>query len=100
MYICTKYGTQKSKSMRVISSREFRDNQKAYFDLAEEERIIVHRGKNRKPVLLTPIEESSESDIYFSDPHVLESIKKGLEDIKAGNVTRIKDPKNIWESIL
>jgi hypothetical protein len=51
--------------MKIITSREFRENQKAYFDLAETERVIIHRGKNRKPVLLTPIDQSTETDIFF-----------------------------------
>jgi len=86
--------------MRIISTREFRENQKSYFDLAEKERIIVHRGKNRKPVLLTPIEESEETDMYFSDPAVIASIKQGIEDVKKGKITTIKDLKNIWADIL
>ena len=86
--------------MKIITSREFREKQKAYFDLSEKERIIVHRGKNRKPVLISTIEESEESDIYFSDPKVMASIREGIEDIKAGRVTKIRDPNNIWQDIL
>lgn len=86
--------------MKIISTREFREHQKTYFDLAEKERVIVSRGKNRKPVLLTPINESSETDIYFSSPNVLASIKQGLEDVKQGKVTTIRDLKNIWADIL
>ncbi|MFW0716282.1 DUF2683 family protein [Pedobacter sp. N23S346] len=29
-----------------------------------------------------------------------DEIKKGVEDVKNGHVTRIKDVQNIWESIL
>lgn len=86
--------------MRIISSREFREKQRAYFDLAERERVIINRGRNRKPVLLTPLSESEESDAYFSDPDVIASIQRGIEDVKAGRVTRITDTENIWESIL
>ncbi|HEY5592868.1 MAG TPA: prevent-host-death protein [Paludibacter sp.] len=86
--------------MRIITTREFRENQKNYFDLAEKERIIIHRGNNRKPVLLIPIEESEETDIYFSDPAVMASIIQGIEDVKNGKVTTIKDLKNIWADIL
>ena len=85
--------------MRIITSREFRENQKTYFDLAETERVIIHRGKNRKPVLLTPLDESAETDIFFSDPAALTSIKQGVEDVKAGKITRISDLKNIWADI-
>ncbi|MEN6618919.1 MAG: prevent-host-death protein [Rikenellaceae bacterium] len=86
--------------MRIITTREFRENQKSYFDLAEKEKVIVHRGKNRKPVLLTPIEETEESDMCFSDPKVIASILRDIEDLKEGRVTRIKDTKNIWPDIL
>lgn len=86
--------------MRIITTREFRENQKNYFDLAEKERVIVHRGKNKKPVLLTPIEESEESDIYFSNHNVIASILRGIEDLKEGRLTGIKDTKNIWPDIL
>ena len=85
--------------MKIITTREFRENQKTYFDLAETERVIVHRGKNRKPVLLTPIDESTETDIFFSNPAVLASIRQGLEEVKAGKITRISDLKNIWADI-
>jgi len=95
--MCTQ---SKLSIMRIITTREFRENQKSYFDMAEKERVIIHRGKNRKPVLLTPIEESEETDLYFSDPNVLASIKQGIEDVRTGKITTIKDLKNIWESIL
>ena len=92
--------TQRITNMRIITSREFRENQKSYFDLAEKERVIIHRGKNRKPILLSTINESEETDIYFSDPSVIASIKQGIEDVKQGKVTTIKNLKEIWANIL
>ncbi len=92
--------TQIITNMRIITSREFRENQKSYFDLAEKERVIIHRGKNRKPILLSTINESEETDIYFSDPSVIASIKQGIEDVKQGKVTTIKNLKEIWANIL
>ena len=86
--------------MRIITAREFREKQKDYLDLAESERIIIHRGKKKKSVLLTPIDEAVETDIFFSDPSILNAIKEGIEDIKAGKVTSIRDPKNIWQDII
>ena len=64
------------------------------------ERVIIHRGKNKKSVLLTPIDESTETDVFFSDPQVLTAIKEGIEDVKAGRVTSIRDLKSIWGDIL
>ncbi|MCE7062348.1 hypothetical protein [Dyadobacter sp. CY343] len=37
---------------------------------------------------------------FFSDPQVLNAIKEGIEDVKAGRVTSIRDLKNIWADIL
>ncbi|MDP4206815.1 MAG: type II toxin-antitoxin system Phd/YefM family antitoxin [Bacteroidota bacterium] len=83
--------------MQVISTREFRDNQKKYLDLVDQnERVIVQRGR-KKTYELRPL---SETEYIQSDPEIMESIRQGIEDIKEGRVKRIKDPKNIWESIL
>jgi PHD/YefM family antitoxin component YafN of YafNO toxin-antitoxin module len=86
--------------MRIITAREFRGKQKAYLDLAESERVIIHRGKDKKSVLLTPINESTETDVFFSDPQILSAIKEGIEDVKAGRITAIRDLKNIWADII
>jgi len=92
--------SNKHHDMRIITTKEFRQNQAVYLDLAEKERVIIHRGNNKKPVLLIAIEESEETGIYFSDPSVTASVKKGIEDVKNGKVTTIKNLKNIWASIL
>ncbi|WP_353135738.1 DUF2683 family protein [Pseudopedobacter sp.] len=39
-------------------------------------------------------------DKWFLDPENIKTLKKGIEDTKAGRVTSIKDVDNIWESIL
>jgi len=39
--------------MMIISSREFRDQQKKYFDLADQnEQVIVQRGKDKAYVIV------------------------------------------------
>ncbi len=47
-------------------------------------------------------EESDEREkainLYGED--AVKAIERGEEDMKAGRVTRVKDTKNIWESIL
>jgi hypothetical protein len=75
--------------MRIITTREFRGNQKIYLDLSEKEKVIVHRGKNKRPVLLTPIQESEETDTYFADPKIIAGVQKGIEDVKAELVKRV-----------
>ena len=80
--------------MQIVSTREFRANQKKYFDLAESETVFVART-NARPIVISVADD----DDYLSKAELL-SIQKGLEDIKNGRTTKIKDINNIWESIL
>ena len=62
--------------MLVISSREFRDHQKKYFELVDNnEQIIVQRAKNRACAVV-PI---TETDRYFSNPLLIERLQKSIE---------------------
>ncbi|MET7259286.1 type II toxin-antitoxin system Phd/YefM family antitoxin [Dyadobacter fermentans] len=72
--------------MLVISSREFRDNQKKYMDLADNnQQVIIQRGKG-KAYALTPV---SEKDRYFMDPEVMAEIREGIEQYRAGKTTKV-----------
>lgn len=83
--------------MRIISSREFNDNQKLYFDLADQnEQIIVQRGKD-KAYMLIPI---TESDRLSTNLALINKIKDAERAIREGKTTKINDIDNIWESIL
>ena len=83
--------------MRIISSREFNDIQKLYFDLADQnEQIIVQRGKD-KAYMLIPI---TESDRLSTNPALINKIKDAERAIREGKTTKINDIDNIWESIL
>ncbi len=86
--------------MKIITSREFRENQKNYFELAEKERVVIHRGSKKRPFLLVPITETMENEIYFSDSKILESIEKGKNEVLNGRTTIIVDATNIWPDIL
>ena len=86
-------GTQKIKPMLIISSREFRQNQRMYFDKADKgEQIIVQRGKN-KSYALTPIKEQ---DVYFNEKMV-QRIKEGLKQARNGEYLEISSSKEIKE---
>ena len=62
--------------MLVISSREFRDHQKKYFELVDNnEQIIVQRAKNRAYAVVPIIE----TDRYFSNPLLIERLQKSIE---------------------
>ena len=96
--------------MLVISSREFRNKQAQYFDLADNrEHIIIQRGKDKsyrllpiteddyithipKEFLCNPFDISPSGDMFWADKRNVEKLKESLaqaeEDIKEGKVTR------------
>lgn len=77
--------------MLVISSREFRQNQKKYFEKADKgEQVIVQRGKN-KAYALTAI---TEDDMYFN-AEMIDRIKQSVNEIEQGNSKRIETAEEI-----
>ena len=79
--------------MLIISSREFRQNQRLYFDKADKgENIIVQRGKD-KAYALTPV---SEDDLYFN-AEMIKKIKKSMKQAENGQVTTINSSEEIKE---
>jgi len=73
--------------MLVISSREFRENQKKYFDLIDQkEQVIVQRGKN-KSYTLVPIDETVK---YFSEPEIKERLERSIEEANQGKLISVK----------
>jgi antitoxin YefM len=77
--------------MLVISSREFREKQAEYMDLADQgEQIIVQRGKN-KAYALTPI---SNDDMYFSK-QMVEKIENAIQESQNGKVRRISGKEEL-----
>jgi len=95
--------------MLVISSREFRNNQAQYFDLADsKEHIVIQRGRNKAyrllPVgeddyishipeefLCDPFSISPSGDVFWADKRNIERLKRLIEhlekDIKDVNYT-------------
>ena len=77
--------------MLVISSREFRQNQKLYFERADKgEQIIVQRGKD-KAYALTPV---SEDDVYFN-AEMVKRIKESMKQAKEGKTKTISTSEEI-----
>ncbi len=77
--------------MLVISSREFRQNQKKYFEKADKgEHVIVQRGKD-KAYALTPI---SEDDMYFN-AEMVDKLKQSILEVQQGKVKKVTTPKEI-----
>lgn len=80
--------------MRVISSREFRDNQKKYFDLVDQnEQIIVQRGKN-KSYVLTPIYQT---DKFFNQSHIIEKLNQSIQELKEGKTVKMGQNESLDE---
>ncbi len=77
--------------MHIVTTREFRANQKKYFDLAESETIFVAR-KNARPIVISVAND----DDYLSKAELL-SIQKGLEDIKNGRIYKMKESDSLTE---
>ena len=75
--------------MLVVSSREFRDSQKKYFDLAVKERVIIKR-KNGFLELVPrgnniPENPSPSGDPWFDDHRNIEELERRLKKHESGD---------------
>jgi len=62
------------------TSRQFRERQKDFFELADKgEKVVIRRGR-KQTYVLTPV---SENDLYFS-PEMIQRIKEAQQEIKEG----------------
>ncbi|MDL2255959.1 prevent-host-death protein [Parabacteroides sp. OttesenSCG-928-K15] len=85
--------------MIVVSSREFRDNQKKFFDLAEEQRVIIKR-KNQFLELVShgnviPESISPSNDPYFDDPRNIADINAGMQEAKEGKAMAMLEGESL-----
>ncbi len=69
--------------MQTVSVTEFRGNLKKYLELAENEKLVIHRN-NGISFLLTPLKDDNE-ECLLSDAQK-KAIDKGLESIAQGRV--------------
>lgn len=89
--------------MIVVSSREFRDSQKKYFDLAEKHRVIIKR-KNHFLELVPrgesiPENVSPSNDPFFDDPRNIEKILNSIAQINTGKSITLKTSEDIKKFI-
>lgn len=83
--------------MIVISSREFRANQGKYFDLAQEDDVII-KTRSRGSFQLTPVEE--EEDKYAMSWEELDrKIKEGNADYAAGRTHDMQAGESVDEYV-
>ena len=77
--------------MIIISSSEFRNNQKKYFDQVDNgEQVIVQRGEN-KSYSLTPI---TNDDMYFT-PQMVQKLRESIQQVKDGKVLTFNTPSEL-----
>jgi PHD/YefM family antitoxin component YafN of YafNO toxin-antitoxin module len=69
--------------MQTVSVTEFRGNIKKYLELAEKEKLVIHRNKGVSFVL-TPLKDEDENCL-LSDSQK-KAIDKGLEAVAQGRV--------------
>lgn len=62
--------------MYIVTTREFRANQKKYFELAETETVFVTR-KNRKPIVINVAE-----DDYIPRRDLIGELRGALQQVK------------------
>jgi len=82
--------------MIVISSREFRDHQKKYFDLIDDnEQVIVQRGKNKSYKLVPIMQDES----LMTEDQFYAKIDRALKQAEEGKVLEIKSAQE-FKSLL
>ena len=85
--------------MLVISSREFRANQKSYLDKADEgAQILIQRGKNKSYRLVPVVTDET----LISKKEFFAEIERSREQYKKGKFTRVEtkvDLKDFLKSL-
>lgn len=83
--------------MLIVSSREFRDHQKKYFDLVDQnEQVIVQRGKD-KAYVIVPL---NDADRISVNDELIQTVQDAEAEYVKHQTIQVKDPGKIWESIL
>jgi hypothetical protein len=104
--------------MRIVTIREFRDNQKKYFDMVDNEEQVIVKRKNRayklvpvsdddmlvdipKEYRCDPYEISPSGDVFWADKRNVEIVKKAIEnkDQIADKLNSADDVKNFLNSL-
>lgn len=115
--------------MRIITTREIRQETKMFFELAEKERVSIKRGKNKYVNLIisdspdtklfsedwlkeffnipaeyrvNPFDVSPSGDLFFADKRNLERIEKAVEQLGENHEAKMKgkeELKNFLEKL-
>jgi hypothetical protein len=79
--------------MIIVSSREFRANQRKYFDLARVNDVVI-TSRSHGSYRLVPI---AEDDTLIDRATLDAKIRQGIADYEAGKVHRMKDGESSEE---
>lgn len=74
--------------MKTVSVTEFRSNIKRYLDIAQEEKLVIHRSKGSSFVLV-PLDQENENTLLSDAQQKV--IDAALVDVANGNVYAHKD---------
>jgi hypothetical protein len=104
--------------MKIVTSREFRDNQKKYFDMVDNKEQVIVKRKNRAYKLVPvsdddmlieipkeyrrdPYEISPGGDMFWADKRNVEIVKKAVENKKqiADKLNTEEDIKNFLDKL-
>jgi len=69
--------------MKTVSVTEFRQHIKKYLEIAESERLVIHRNKGISFVI-TPLFQEKEETIL--NPEQKQAIEQAIEQVKRGQV--------------
>ena len=107
----------KRTKMKIVTSREFRDHQKKYFDMVDNKEQVVVMRKNRayklvpvsdddmlvdipKEFRCDPYEVSPSGDMFWADKRNVEIVKKAIESKDIAATLKSKDDiKNFLDSL-
>ena len=79
---------QKQETMEVVSTREFRANQKKYFGMASKGEDVILKSRNWGSFRLIPI---SQNDIVTNKPDLTERICQAVREVKLMREGKIKE---------
>lgn len=81
------FAIQKRKVMVVVSSREFRANQRKYFDLAHTNDVVI-TSRSHGSYRLVPV---MDDDTLINRATLDAKIRQGIADYEAGKVYRMNE---------
>lgn len=82
--------------MKTIGVTEFRSNIKKYLDIAQNEKVVIHRGKGRSYIVV-PLNESNNIDDLLNADQI-KAIDTAKSEIENGNVHTHDEAMNILKT--